>query len=403
MVINKPTLLLYCQHSLGMGHLVRSFSLTRVLTQYFQVVFLNGGPIPDKLPVPQDIEMINLPALGMDDTSQLISKDSQYTVEQAKTVRKQTIMDALTHYQPSVILIELYPFGRKKFADELIPLLEQAQQMGAQRPAIFCSLRDILVDRQQKQQVHDDRAAGVLNQYFDAVLVHSDPRFAQLSESFRPSQDIQAEIFYSGFVSTNCDAQTTTVPASTNSVLVSAGGGIVGMPLFSAAVIAQPLLWLNHQLEMTIVAGPFLPAEDWQELQEMSENVPGLTLIHAVSDLRALMQQHDYSVSQCGYNTVMDLLVTNSKALLVPFSQGIEDEQSNRARRLQKLGVMKLLEADQLSPESLEQAIIQLQHFSPNTSTLDIDGAENTAQYITSWIEGNSSNRLTSTTRVNMS
>jgi len=42
----RPRLLFYCQHSLGMGHLIRSFSIADGLAKHFEVVFLNGGPLP---------------------------------------------------------------------------------------------------------------------------------------------------------------------------------------------------------------------------------------------------------------------------------------------------------------------------------------------------------------------
>lgn len=45
--MEKPTLLFYCQHSLGMGHLVRSFRLAEALRQEFRTVFVNGGLLPD--------------------------------------------------------------------------------------------------------------------------------------------------------------------------------------------------------------------------------------------------------------------------------------------------------------------------------------------------------------------
>jgi predicted glycosyltransferase len=40
----KPALLFYCQHSIGMGHLTRSFALALALARDFRVAFLNGGP-----------------------------------------------------------------------------------------------------------------------------------------------------------------------------------------------------------------------------------------------------------------------------------------------------------------------------------------------------------------------
>ena len=51
----RPALLFYCQHSLGIGHLTRSFALATALAETFHVVFLNGGRLPPGLPVPRAI------------------------------------------------------------------------------------------------------------------------------------------------------------------------------------------------------------------------------------------------------------------------------------------------------------------------------------------------------------
>ena len=69
----KPPLLFYCQHAIGMGHLVRSLALAEALTKRFQVVFLSGGRLPRGLPVPAEIEIRTLPPLGLDDHGQLVS------------------------------------------------------------------------------------------------------------------------------------------------------------------------------------------------------------------------------------------------------------------------------------------------------------------------------------------
>jgi predicted glycosyltransferase len=36
--MSRPTVLFYCQHSLGLGHLVRSFALAGALAERFRVV-----------------------------------------------------------------------------------------------------------------------------------------------------------------------------------------------------------------------------------------------------------------------------------------------------------------------------------------------------------------------------
>ena len=42
----KPALLFYCQHSVGLGHLMRSYALCDRLAERFRVVLLAGGAIP---------------------------------------------------------------------------------------------------------------------------------------------------------------------------------------------------------------------------------------------------------------------------------------------------------------------------------------------------------------------
>ena len=63
--MSRPTVLFYCQHSLGLGHLVRSFALAGALAERFRVVLLNGGRLPRGLPTPPGVEIVSLPPLGM--------------------------------------------------------------------------------------------------------------------------------------------------------------------------------------------------------------------------------------------------------------------------------------------------------------------------------------------------
>src|SRR4051794_2941489 len=115
----KPALLFYCQHAIGMGHLVRSLALAEALAQHFRVVFLSGGRLPRGLPVPTDVELRTLPPLGMDEHGRLVSLDGRRSVEDAQQVRRARLVAAYEEIEPAAIVVELFPFGRKKFAPEL--------------------------------------------------------------------------------------------------------------------------------------------------------------------------------------------------------------------------------------------------------------------------------------------
>jgi len=139
-----------------------------------------------------------------------------------------------------VVLVELFPFGRKKFAAELLPLLEAARSP-EKRALVVCSLRDMLVRQRSNQQQHDDRAATVANEFFDLILVHSDPSFARFEESFVSRVPLEVPLEYTGFVVPR-SVPSTPLESRRNRIVVSAGGGMVGEPLFRAAIEAHDLL-----------------------------------------------------------------------------------------------------------------------------------------------------------------
>lgn len=377
----RPRLLFYCQHSVGLGHLVRSMNLATGLVADFDVTLLNGGPWPPDLPQPDAVEIVHLPPLGLDADSKLVSRDGQHTVEEAVAIRKRVIGETFRTTAPDVVLVELFPFGRKKFAPELMPLLEAAR---AARPAplVACSLRDILVASRGDQQAFDDRASRTCNELFDAVLVHADSRFVSLEETFHPTVPLRTPVHYTGFVRAPV-VRDTTRPRHRR-VLVSAGGGLVGEPLFRVAVDAHPRLLVDHGLRTTIVTGPFLPDDVLDDLVRRAAETSGLEVIRYVADLGAEMAASTVSVSQAGYNTTMDILGCTTPSIVVPYCAGREDEQARRATRLEKLDALRVLDADGLSGPVLADAVRDALAWRPLSVPLDLDGRENTATLLRS-------------------
>jgi predicted glycosyltransferase len=377
----QPSILFYCQHSLGMGHLVRSMALAAGLTERFRVVFLNGGPLPKGIKLAAGVEIIDLPPLGLDCNGRLVSRDSRHSVDSARRLRQEIILDTFRSLRPQITLIELFPFGRKKFADELLPMLDEASKIAPSRPLVVCSLRDILVSRQGDQQKHDDRAVATANQYFDAILVHSDPAFARLEESFYACSKLNIPVHYTGYVSPERDAKPESNTVRHRRIVVSAGGGLVGYPLLLTAIEASPAL-RDENVGMKVIAGPFLPAQSWQSLCDAARGREGVQVVRTVPDLYDEMRVAAASVSQCGYNTTLDILQSGVPALVVPFSDGWEDEQMNRAERLERLGAIRVLDQRQMNVPLLADEMRALVSFAPQSPALDLNGARNSARIL---------------------
>jgi predicted glycosyltransferase len=380
--MTPQTVLFHCQHSLGLGHLVRSLALAGALAERFRVVVLSGGRLPRGVTVPEGVELVALPPMGMTVDGELVSDDHRRSAERAMELRRAEILAAHEALAPEVVLVELFPFGRRKFAPEILPLLEAARDTGALR---VCSLRDLLVTSKRDQARHDERAACLANEHFDAVLVHSDPRFARLEESFRPSTPLRVPVHYTGFVvPADPAAALAPTPAAPSRprVVVSAGGGRYGGDLLRAAADAHRLGLFDAGIDVRLIAGPFLPEEEWHALRAAARGRAGLDVRRAVPDLRAELHAAAASVSQCGYNTALDVLRTGVPALVVPFAAGREDEQTRRAQRLESLGAVRVLPADRADGATLAREIAEVVRFRPAPVELDLQGARNTALFV---------------------
>jgi predicted glycosyltransferase len=378
--VTRDRLLFYCQHSLGLGHLARSLRLAEALTERFDVLLLNGGRFPAGTRVPDGVSVLNLPPLGHDADNQLVSHDPTYTVAQAVVRRTELLLAALAETRPAVLLIELYPLGRRKFEFELVPLLNGAAALGADRPKVVCSVRDILVQRARGQQNHDERAVIVLNASFDAIVMHADPAFATLAESFHPVTPLRVPVHQTGFVAPPTPAPVTDrLPR----LLVSSGGGMVGEPLVRAAVEVHRDLFIRTGLRTTVVAGPFLPEPVWAWLRDQATVSPVLEAVRRVDDLAGEIARSALSLSQGGYNTTMDLLRAGTPAVVVPFADGGENEQTVRTARLAELGVLRMVPATSLGDrERLLSALAAAAAAQPAPVRLDLSGAEHTARIL---------------------
>ncbi|NMC48177.1 MAG: glycosyltransferase, partial [Desulfovibrio sp.] len=164
--------LFYCQHVLGLGHFMRTLEIVRALAPH-EVVLVSGGPaVPAALPY--HAREVRLPALEMDPAFQRLSATDGDGLDAVKAVRRETLLRLFQAERPDVFFVELYPFGRKAFEFELVPLLAAVREGRFGLVRVVCGLRDILVEKAD-QAAYEARVLSRLNAYFDLLAVHADP------------------------------------------------------------------------------------------------------------------------------------------------------------------------------------------------------------------------------------
>lgn len=382
----RKKLLFYCQHVLGMGHFVRSAALVRGLNN-FDVYFLNGGEIVPGFALPATVKVINLPPLKADaEFRDIHAVGDAQNLDAIKAARRGRILAEYDRVRPDVLVIELFPFGRLKFAFELLPLLERAH---AGRTKIVCSLRDILVSKREQQQFEEE-ACRLVNHYFDLLLVHADPRLQRLEETFPRAAELRPPLVYTGFVAPPPDEHQAgaaeldewMTAGAAPKILVSIGGGRVGRELIDCAIASSRLLAWPHRL--LIFTGPYLPDADFAALQTVVAAQPQIKLARYTTRFLAHLRQADLSLSMAGYNTCMNIITAQTPAIVYPFTGNNNQEQTIRAHKLHALGLVEVIYGHELKPELLLAKMrALLKQPRPMAAALDLNGAEKTAAALT--------------------
>jgi predicted glycosyltransferase len=359
-----PTVLVYGRVWFGAGHWFRIAALMQALSARFRVVCAVDGALTPDLRVPDGVEMVQVPPLAPGGDGALAAVQR----------RVEALLSILHRVQPDILVLEYFPFGRREVTLELVKLLHAARN--GPRPALtVCSLRDIQQRTRPDQPRFDREAATMVNRYFDAVLVHADPQFVRFDETFAEAARVTVAVHHTGFVAPPDEpvADGKREPM----VLVSAGGGRGGEALLFGAVNAQRHSDLSRDFSMRIMAGTLLPDAAWSRLQEAARDCPRLELVRWVPSLRRELGRASVSVSRCGYNTTLDLIRSRVPALVVPYATPSEDEQTNRAERLEQAGLARVL-PEQLceDPVTLAEEIRRTARFEPRAHGLDFGGGE---------------------------
>ena len=370
---------IYVQHLLGIGHLKRATTLARALAvEGMRVTLASGGPAVPGMTI-DGVRLVQLPpASAADLTFKVLLDESGRAIDEKwKRRRTEALLAAWQEAEPQALVLELFPFGRRQMRFELLPLIEAAAA-ARRRPAILCSVRDILGGLKSPEQQRE--TLDLVERCFDRVLVHGDPGVVPFQRTFPGAGQIAGKITYTGYVVDE--------PAPVGSldgkgeVIVSAGGGAVGARLLETAIRAKPLTALRD-LTWRILSGNNLPEEEFRRLVQLAAGEPHVELERSRPDFTTLLSNCVLSVSQAGYNTLIETVCVRARAVVVPFAGGHETEQALRARCFAQRDLLEVVEEAALTPAALAAAIdLAARKPRPAPGAIDLDGARKSAALI---------------------
>ncbi len=368
MTSGKRNALIAVTHLLGVGHFARSAALGAALNRAgWSVTLLSGGRPVQNIDT-SGMNVIQLPPVHCrhGDFSRLLGDNGDPISAETFAERAALARAAVLLIHPDVVITELYPFGRRALSAEYEALLAALREM-AIPPALICSIRDVLNPPSKPR-----RSSEVLDRLskYDGIIIHGDP-VMPLERSWPVDRSLARKMVYAGYLRDNTRSQPVLEGSrARDGILVSAGGSDAGITLnrvVLGAALAMPERSFHLLVSQAIGEAEFVA------LARLAP--PNAKVDRARPDFPELLCSAGLSISQAGYNTVLDLAAAGIRSVLVPYSAGSEQEQTIRAEALAQAGLARVVPEADLDVASLVSAIRQsLDGPAPDWSVLSLDG-----------------------------
>ena len=323
--------LFYSHDGLGLGHVRRNLTIARALDDVApeaSILVLTGADETERLGVPPGVNVVRLPGPHRSD--------------------QRVLAAAVEIFKPEVVLVDEHPFGS---GGELGPAVEIVRASGGQA---VLGLPDVLDDASGVEL--EWRSRGLFDripQHYERVLVYGQPDILDpVGDGF--PDDLARITSYCGYVvSQPLDThQSTLRPYKGRArVLATAGGGDDGFALLDAFVDAAA----DAGWDAMVVAGAHWPRDRRNQLRARAQ-AAGVSYRKFVPSLPSEFASLDALVSMGGYNTLAEAAASGVPTVCIP-RVGPSRGQLMRARAFESLGLLRLLEPDDLDAQLLREEV----------------------------------------------
>jgi predicted glycosyltransferase len=362
-------ILYYCQSLVGVGHLACSLRIIQELVPFADVDLIYGGLDTATMFEHPRLRSLRLPTLLHDQASGCLrDPDEARSVDAIWALRSARIAAFLQGRYEGVV-VEFYPFGRRRFKPEIMAMLRALREVSGPIP-IFTSVREVLVPRPQETE---RRMVETMRKHIHTVFVRGDPEVIRLDHTFSLVHEIQDKLVYTGYISPPVP---TVWPARKKQILISQGGGNVGAELLIAAIGVAPLM---PDYNFVLATGSRTPAADLAQLKSTlrSSNVQ---IVPFLADFQRHLMESAASISMGGDNTLLDVITARTSALAYPY-QG-NPEQSLRIEKFAQKGLLIALSRADLAAESLKAKLVRALTEPVPAHRIAADGARITSEKI---------------------
>ena len=367
--------LFYTNECVGLGHLRRTMNLAEAVTARdprASALVVTGAPTALSDRHPDRIDLVKLPELSRNRDGLLRAARLGLDTGHLHDLRAHLAFAAAETFNPSVVVVDKTPLGLN---DELVPTLEALSAAGT---PIVLGLRDIEDSPEAvRARWAEDELREPIMRLYDHVMVYGPPADTD-AIACMGWEDLEIPVHYVGYVGSPV-AKRGPRDLAPGYLLVTAGGGVDGFPVFDAVLNALE----HHPLDerTVLVTGPLMSKVQQRELASRAVRL-GVQMFTSRNDMPEVITGACGVVTMGGYNTISEVVRAGKPALVMPRT-GPSREQLVRASALAAANAATMILPEEATPAAMASALRTLVTSpAPAIDPEDHDGAARAAELL---------------------
>lgn len=385
----------YSHDTYGLGHLRRSLHLAAALEGSgtpLEMLLVTGSPRAHFFQLPRNLQVVRIPAVTKNAEGRYVSRNGEAPLAETLRQRKRKIREEIIRFKPDLLLVDHAPNGLR---GELLPLL--ADLRAHTNTELVLGLRDILDEPERVKGVWTREGTyDLLRSIYHHVWVYGCRSVFPVDRLYEVPGRVATRIRFLGYLNRGRPALRESTPRISESfphsdrphLLCLVGGGGDGYPLarsFLRMLAASPERWNG-----TLITGPFLSRDKRDRLAGAHDHLDNVQMLRFTSNVESLIQGSDALITMGGYNALMEAVACRKKTVVVPrvFPRR---EQWLRATAFEKLGLVRTVDPEALSPETLARTSWDLLEGPAPPAAADLgipfDGTKNFVRHVLGLLE----------------
>jgi predicted glycosyltransferase len=347
------------------GQIQRLLSICEYLLKSItnaSVLVVSGSALLPSLPISPALDYIKLPSLKSVEADSLNRVRLDADRAAVGKLRSDIILATARNFKPDILLVDEKPYG---LGDELKRTIAYLR-CNSTATKLVLLLQDVLEHPSVVIPAWEAQGYyGAIGNEYDQILVMGMQEVFNVSHQYHFSAAIKRKVNFCGYVRYPAEYQQIqsvreelAMSFHQRLVVVAPDSGTDGYGVIATYLQGLAMMPYAETLQTLIVLGPEMPVAKRNTLLEAASLLDRVVIKSGTDDLMRYLVAADVVVSMGNYDRICEIFSAGTPAVVIPQVKSTE-AQLIRVVGLKKLGLLKAIHPDRLTPEYLMELVLK--------------------------------------------